>query len=139
MSMRFNGAVTFSLRKYPDPPREDVTHPGFNGAVTFSLRKFAWPAGEKRTNHGCFNGAVTFSLRKYIVSHFISSSISLLQWGRNFFVTEIGTMSRTTYQDCVLQWGRNFFVTEMQERGSYNDAGHNRFNGAVTFSLRKFG
>ena len=67
-------------------------HPRFNGAVTFSLRKFPlldpfhtpWPG---------FNGAVTFSLRKLISAYLLLSLIFALQWGRNFFVTEICEMA----------------------------------------------
>ena len=40
-------------------------------------------------NEISFNGAVTFSLRKYNAVLAIASSDNSLQWGRNFFVTEI--------------------------------------------------
>ena len=61
----------------------------------------------------CFNGAVTFSLRKYHDRVLEVRSSILLQWGRNFFVTEIYTLQIYTLQVCTLQWGRNFFVTEI--------------------------
>ncbi len=86
----------------------------------------------------CFNGAVTFSLRKLLVIHHQPLLYLVgLQWGRNFFVTEI-RYTRMTYlqterfngavtfslrkslfalaskkETSSLQWGRNFFVTEM--------------------------
>ena len=61
----------------------------------------------------CFNGAVTFSLRKFIVRNSRGMPRNKLQWGRNFFVTEIEDNT----------------VVLVLESG---------FNGAVTFSLRKF-
>ena len=36
-----------------------------------------------------FNGAVTFSLRKSKLTNTDLDDANLLQWGRNFFVTEI--------------------------------------------------
>ena len=36
-----------------------------------------------------FNGAVTFSLRKLLYSDTFGIPVAQLQWGRNFFVTEI--------------------------------------------------
>ena len=86
----FNGAVTFSLRKfglslYPFKRKTSLQW-GRNFFVTeilVHLQYLTWQA--------CgFNGAVTFSLRK---SHTTPATISAhgkLQWGRNFFVTEIG-------------------------------------------------
>ena len=38
---------------------------------------------------------------------------NLLQWGRNFFVTEINHISPSSQEVSELQWGRNFFVTEI--------------------------
>ena len=60
-----------------------------------------------------------------------------LQWGRNFFVTEIWKRKFPYGDRLPLQWGRNFFVTEMSILLLHrlNIQG---FNGAVTFSLRKF-
>jgi len=37
----------------------------------------------------------------------------MLQWGRNFFVTEIGFLPKKLQPLFALQWGRNFFVTEI--------------------------
>ena len=39
----------------------------------------------------------------------------MLQWGRNFFVTEIADRKKAESRLFKLQWGRNFFVTEMFE------------------------
>ena len=62
----------------------------------------------------------------------------MLQWGRNFFVTEIKTnVSGNVRVNARLQWGRNFFVTEIF-LNLHISGQHIRFNGAVTFSLRKF-
>ena len=61
-----------------------------------------------------FNGAVTFSLRKFALF-----SVGLIY-------------------GFPLQWGRNFFVTEIWRAISERDALSDRFNGAVTFSLRKY-
>ena len=60
-----------------------------------------------------FNGAVTFSLRKYYSLHKDLIHDEKLQWGRNFFVTEIHGRDRQGGQLNKLQWGRNFFVTEI--------------------------
>jgi len=60
-----------------------------------------------------FNGAVTFSLRKCICIAILMSRVTALQWGRNFFVTEIGTTIVFVSVIDQLQWGRNFFVTEI--------------------------
>ena len=60
-----------------------------------------------------------------------------LQWGRNFFVTEINITTRDNILKLEpLQWGRNFFVTEISIKKK-TDKGRKCFNGAVTFSLRK--
>ena len=51
----------------------------------------------------------------------------MLQWGRNFFVTEIMRI-KPELQDHhdieELQWGRNFFVTEMDECQSRSPNAH---------------
>jgi len=41
------------------------------------------------------------------------TQILALQWGRNFFVTEIMTLYSSQVVGLTLQWGRNFFVTEI--------------------------
>ena len=61
-----------------------------------------------------------------------------LQWGRNFFVTEIWKLQASNLEATQLQWGRNFFVTEMGRAMRCLPERTSRFNGAVTFSLRKF-
>ena len=112
--------------------------------------------------YSCFNGAVTFSLRKlyFVLATAVVTSCAL-QWGRNFFVTEIAMLDvQHKILEVMLQWGRNFFVTEIQLVAIYGlllqvlQWGRNffvteiiesvrlmtiitRFNGAVTFSLRK--
>ena len=85
----------------------------FNGAVTFSLRKCDGAVATKQHVRG-FNGAVTFSLRKS------------------------GLRDKTEELSNSLQWGRNFFVTEIKNRDC-SIISSARFNGAVTFSLRKSG
>ena len=45
---------------------------------------------------------------------------------------------RETSERLELQWGRNFFVTEIRKYGT-NHPRYLGFNGAVTFSLRKSG
>ena len=60
-----------------------------------------------------------------------------LQWGRNFFVTEIILSHIALSGPLLLQWGRNFFVTEIVQRGVSGIRTKYTFNGAVTFSLRK--
>jgi len=62
---------------------------GFNGAVTFSLRKSDNDEMIGLLNGFRFNGAVTFSLRKLFHRSRITYITLPLQWGRNFFVTEI--------------------------------------------------
>ncbi len=118
----FNGAVTFSLRKFAsdrsssffadDSP--ETFELGFNGAVTFSLRK-SQTMLTPYDNDLRFNGAVTFSLRKsrqYTTAQ--ATAEAKLQWGRNFFVTEIHfTLRLLQKEGRELQWGRNFFVTEI--------------------------
>ena len=110
----------------------------FNGAVTFSLRKSVKVHKSTQAKRQNFNGAVTFSLRKFPCTVQGNPVCALLlQWGRNFFVTEINSWGNPRWVSKTLQWGRNFFVTEIiknirkRERPSLN------FNGAVTFSLRK--
>ena len=52
-----------------------------------------------------FNGAVTFSLRKSLAAANISHSRTVgLQWGRNFFVTEIIDVESdlTAYNDASM-------------------------------------
>ena len=62
----------------------------------------------------CFNGAVTFSLRKLHNHGKKKTKAISLQWGRNFFVTEItGPREEENQELSKLQWGRNFFVTEI--------------------------
>ena len=63
---------------------------------------------------------------------------TILQWGRNFFVTEISLAIAGTLSASTLQWGRNFFVTEISIGAADNFGTSRTFNGAVTFSLRKF-
>ena len=66
----------------------------------------------------CFNGAVTFSLRKLVQEEItLNPDGSMLQWGRNFFVTEICAAAGLSRNDILLQWGRNFFVTEIFPHG----------------------
>jgi len=60
-----------------------------------------------------FNGAVTFSLRKSLDQFFVFCHGPKLQWGRNFFVTEISRKPTNLLVVLLLQWGRNFFVTEI--------------------------
>ena len=43
----------------------------------------------------------------------VKSGEVMLQWGRNFFVAEIGTGASKIDYRSKLQWGRNFFVAEM--------------------------
>ena len=111
--MRFNGAVTFSLRKSPAGKRLKNKYKSFNGAVTFSLRKYSIGTREMQKKRLGFNGAVTFSLRKYVTFLICRSSFYELQWGRNFFVTEILAAAEADRLAKELQWGRNFFVTEI--------------------------
>ena len=61
----------------------------------------------------CFNGAVTFSLRKFPDTAVTEKETEELQWGRNFFVTEIRLQTIKKEEKNMLQWGRNFFVTEI--------------------------
>ena len=63
-----------------------------------------------------FNGAVTFSLRKLCYWCGLRISEALLQWGRNFFVTEIAQTIGHLLHKRSLQWGRNFFVTEIRKK-----------------------
>ena len=67
---------------------------------------------------GSFNGAATLSLRKRRRNAFGRiTTVSLLQWGRNFIVAEIPTcvgLGRSV--GGVLQWGRNFIVAEIRHR-----------------------
>ena len=46
---------------------------------------------------------------------------SLLQWGRNFFVTEMFLKKSKKMSNFKLQWGRNFFVTEICITLGYNE------------------
>ena len=84
-----------------------------------------------------FNGAVTFSLRKWGKKACPQHHIKVLQWGRNFFVTEIAVIACFLSTFSALQWGRNFFVTEMSDGFACQSFSILGFNGAVTFSLRK--
>ena len=85
-----------------------------------------------------FNGAVTFSLRKYDNPISMTVTHRTLQWGRNFFVTEIWEYFCVPTEGAIsLQWGRNFFVTEISNSRILPIPPF-RFNGAVTFSLRKY-
>ena len=43
----------------------------------------------------------------------VDTTTGKLQWGRNFFVTEISKVSLANVTQHKLQWGRNFFVTEI--------------------------
>ena len=61
----------------------------------------------------------------------------MLQWGRNFFVTEIFMKLWKEKYGTTLQWGRNFFVTEIMYLDGMYVIATTSFNGAVTFSLRK--
>ena len=66
-------------------------------------------------------------------------NVTMLQWGRNFFVTEIGLRFSSLHAVLLLQWGRNFFVTEISAMLLLDKKDQRgRFNGAVTFSLRKY-
>ena len=62
----------------------------------------------------------------------------MLQWGRNFLVTEMRAKGFGILQGCRLQWGRNFLVTEIRDWHAVMEIGGIGFNGAVTFWLRKF-
>ena len=121
----FNGAVTFSLRKYVTGKIKLGDGSTFNGAVTFSLRKYL--RSSQKVQYGrTFNGAVTFSLRKF---HLVTCEMSIpfpLQWGRNFFVTEIPcALTRISMRVIEpLQWGRNFFVTEIVVRRTRRVSGN---------------
>ena len=91
-----------------------------------------------------FNGAVTFWLRKFARNNrLLSATVSKLQWGRNFLVTEIRYVAgvkresdsfngavtfwlrkwiylkNTSTQSALLQWGRNFLVTEIRQALSF--------------------
>ena len=109
----------------------------FNGAVTFSLRKYGWRFAGSTPTCSNFNGAVTFSLRKFPSCVVMKRKSPKLQWGRNFFVTEIRSFSKTfgwivlNFNGAVTFSLRKFSKSVLQ--GS--ERGH--FNGAVTFSLRK--
>ena len=86
----------------------------------------------------CFNGAVTFSLRKSV--HPIrdeGQGVPRLQWGRNFFVTEISRHDGRTYRILCFNGAVTFSLRKYDDVliGSGSPP---RFNGAVTFSLRKF-
>ena len=71
-------------------------------------------AGYTTVEYGGFNGAVTFSLRKCAnLEDANLTGADLLQWGRNFFVTEIYIQLVHLELQEKLQWGRNFFVTEI--------------------------
>ncbi len=109
----FNGAVTFSLRKSSPRAWGLIPIAGFNGAVTFSLRKSGYAKTAIRYSSKSFNGAVTFSLRKSANTAAEKIVVLSLQWGRNFFVTEISYHERNQFLLRWLQWGRNFFVTEI--------------------------
>ena len=110
----------------------------------------------------CFNGAATLSLRKSIWIQAAPAAISLLQWGRNFIVAEIGNgVGWSLEEKSALQWGRNFIVAEILSCGlrplkvlwasmgpqlyRCGNAGivtsvpssTRCFNGAATLSLRK--
>ena len=110
----------------------------FNGAVTFQLRK----SNTNKINYCswfCFNGAVTFQLRKsWMSEHNTCSDVKMLQWGRNFSVTEISIKESQAKTRWLLQWGRNFSVTEILNCYLRSIVRTRRFNGAVTFQLRKF-
>ena len=82
----------------------------FNGAVTFSLRKFRF--GSSKLNSLSLQWGRNFFVTE--ISTILQGIVgmSLLQWGRNFFVTEMGQLDQM-YSLQVLQWGRNFFVTEI--------------------------
>ena len=63
--------------------------------------------------------------------------VFLLQWGRNFFVTEITIITQTT---AATPTRFNGAVTFSLRKLEYHDTAveqSSRFNGAVTFSLRK--
>ena len=59
-----------------------------------------------------FNGAVTSSLRKVIKDVDKMTREQMLQWGRNFIVTESPQPNPARVGMILLQWGRNFIVTE---------------------------
>ena len=61
----------------------------------------------------------------------------MLQWGRNFCVTERARYGRAAAAAALLQWGRNFCVTESPQGRQLCACQRLGFNGAVTFALRK--
>ena len=69
----------------------------------------------------------------------IIEQIYLLQWGHNFFVMEISIFLGHLCALLVLQWGHNFFVMEISVQVSVLTTDGISFNGAITFSLWKFG
>ena len=86
--LRFNGAVTFWLRKSYIVLQFSIASTSFNGAVTFWLRKYQRDANDKR-------------------------NVPKLQWGRNILVTEIAYAETFADRAKQLQWGRNILVTEI--------------------------
>ena len=137
--MRFNGAVTFSLRKFDTPIQIKIEvnrlQWGRNFFVTEICIKDTWRLWVFQLQWGR-NFFVTEIIKPIAALSLRSSS---LQWGRNFFVTEIMYFQPRQMRTLTLQWGRNFFVTEIPYPSQYFSISFLCFNGAVTFSLRKFG
>ena len=71
-------------------------------------------------------------------SALFTNSITVLQWGHNFFVMEISP-SATEIKSSgeSLQWGHNFFVMEIPHTICARAISQKSFNGAITFSLWK--
>ena len=159
--VRFNGAATLSLRKYPYRDWKNVESVRFNGAATLSLRKSGgtpmsmetqaeasmgpqlYRCGNQRIEYRptlqeyCFNGAATLSLRKCILREDIkvhcrasmgpqlyrcgnrgkdpaerpglhaSMGPQLYRCGNQSLIDGLET------PHTLLQWGRNFIVAEM--------------------------
>ncbi len=109
----FNGAVTSTLRKSDPSTAHNSVGRCFNGAVTSTLRKSRRCRCPLANHCKCFNGAVTSTLRKSPRPGPALVGRAGLQWGRNFYVTEIPTCRWSASPARTLQWGRNFYVTEM--------------------------
>ena len=133
----FNGAVTFSLRKLSHSHRTHFVVFRFNGAVTFSLRKLYQEVGARTDRLHCFNGAVTFSLRKFPHHSPASTTSRSFNGAVTFSLRKFPHPLFSIDFLSALQWGRNFFVTEIVIELFHIPAGIRGFNGAVTFSLRK--
>uniref|UniRef100_E6Q6S1 Uncharacterized protein n=1 Tax=mine drainage metagenome TaxID=410659 RepID=E6Q6S1_9ZZZZ len=107
----------------------------FNGAATLSSRK----CGARITLHEqdeSFNGAATLSSRKFPRTGTKVAKGTVLQWGRDVIVAEIGGVHPGAPVLPKLQWGRDVIVAEIRQLSAPLRA-LSRFNGAATLSSRK--